>query len=99
MIVPHDLIVLALIVWIAAQTFPGKAGDLGTLRTFVDFRRPPIKNRHCFPFPKSKDCNAMILKINGCGKSPIAHRAVRRGDHDIREIVVAGNKPIRGGFF
>jgi hypothetical protein len=27
-------------------------------------------------FPKSKDCNAMILKINRCGKSPIAHHAM-----------------------
>jgi hypothetical protein len=28
----------------------------------------------------------MILKINHCGKSPIAHHAMRPGDHDIREI-------------
>jgi hypothetical protein len=26
----------------------------------------------------------MILKINLCGKSPIAHHAMPRGDHDIR---------------
>ena len=30
----------------------------------------------------------MILKINRCGKSPIAHHAMRRGDHEIREIFV-----------
>ena len=55
MIVPHDLIVLALIVGISAQTFPGKAGDLGLmLRTFVDFLRLPIKNRHCFASPRAR---------------------------------------------
>ena len=55
MIVPRDLTALALIVRIAAQTFPGKAGDLGLLlRTFVDFLRLPIKNRHCFSSPRAR---------------------------------------------
>jgi hypothetical protein len=34
----------------------------------------------------------MILKINRCGKSPIAHHAMRRGDHVIRVIFRAENK-------
>jgi hypothetical protein len=53
-IVPHDLIVLALVERISAQTFPGKAGDLGLLRTFVDFLRLSIKNRHCFSSPRAR---------------------------------------------
>ena len=55
MIVTNDLIVLALIVGISAQTFPGKAGDVGLLlHTFVDFLRLPIKNRHCFSSPTAR---------------------------------------------
>jgi hypothetical protein len=34
----------------------------------------------------------MILKINLCGKSPIAHHAMRRGDYDIREVFVLGTR-------
>jgi hypothetical protein len=37
----------------------------------------------------------MILKINLYGKSLIAHHAMRRVDHDIREIFRAGNKAFR----
>jgi hypothetical protein len=98
-IAPDDLIMLALIVGIAAQTFPRKASDFGLLRAFVDLRRPPIKNRHCFSLPKSKDYNAMILRIERCRKSPIAHRAMRRDDHYVREIVLVGNKPLDSWFF
>jgi len=34
----------------------------------------------------------MILKIDLCGKSCIAHDAMRRGSHELREILVLGTR-------
>jgi hypothetical protein len=40
----------------------------------------------------------MILKINRCGKSLIAHHAMRKGDHDIREVFVLGTRRSESDF-
>lgn len=55
--------VIALVVDIATQTFPGDVGDVSTLQALVRLRRPPIECRHCFrPFrTANEDCGAIIL--------------------------------------
>ena len=93
MIVPRDLIVLALIVRIAAQTFSGKAGDLGLLRTFVDFRRLSNQKQALLLCPrKSKDCNAMILKINLSREVPDCASCDAKGITTFSGDFCAGNK-------